>query len=382
MTKTIIGVYNVKLTVKSIMKLEPLKDADIIAGHNGLSNVVTSVSVLEIPKHTVFLREGEISISSFYSIANDVDKQLEVIRMLKESNISGLILCHIGIFLPSISRSVVELCNELDFPLIIPQPNVAYIDIISSILDSLFNIKNNELSHAMKVHDAITNLLLEEKDLDELISTLHTLINRPIYFFDHNNECISSSNGSLSPKYDIYLKQNIQDCLSNFTNYKGIDPMYIDSIEKTNSILLIIIANNKMYYGTLVVFNANDLNDLDLISINQIKNSIAITSLNKIRIRDYNILLKHDYLDDLIAWNFESERTALKRGLNFGYDVSKIRFVMVIDIFNFSKLAKKYSERDLQEIKSHFYNTVKNELSYLTPKSIIRNYSDKVVVFL
>ncbi len=184
-----------KLTVESMMKLEPLKDANIIAGHSGLSNVVTSVSVLEIPKHTAFLKEGEISISSFYSIVKDVDKQLEIIRMLKNAKISGLILCHVGIYLPSVSKSVINLCNRLDFPLIIPQPNVAYIDVITSILDSLFHIKNEELSHAVKVHDAITNLLLEEKDLDELIFTLNNLINRPIYFFDHNNECIASSNG-------------------------------------------------------------------------------------------------------------------------------------------------------------------------------------------
>ncbi|MHB1394164.1 MAG: PucR family transcriptional regulator [Clostridia bacterium] len=367
-----------KLTVETVMKLEPLTYGEVIAGHKGLSNVVTSVSVLEIPKATVFLKAGEIEISAFYSIVGSVDAQLEAIRTLKDCNSSGLILCHVGIILDSVSQSLIDLCNELDFPLILAPPHIAYIDIISPILDSLLDTQNQKLAHAMRIYDKMTNLMLEEKDFDDIIAALSKLINRPVCFYSYNNVCVSSSHNSLSPEYDIYIKQNIQDYLNSFIDDKN--DVYITSIDHTSTILLAPIVSSMMYYGVMAIFSASDLSELDSISIVQTKNALGIVTLNKINLKDYNILLKHDYISDLVVWNFADEETALQRGLGLGYDVSKIKVAMIMDIFNFSEFSLQYSENQLQKIKSDFYNTVNHELSYFAPENVMINFSDKILI--
>ena len=367
-----------KLTVKDVMKLEPLTSGKVIAGYKGLSNIVTSVSVLEVPKATVFLKEGEIEISAFYSIVDSVDAQLDVIRALKKCNSSGLILCHVGLILNSVSQPLIDLCNELDFPLILASPHIAYIDIISHILDSLLQTQNQKLAHAMRIYDKMTSLLLEEKDFDDIIATLSKLINRPVYFYSYNNVCVSSSHNDLTPEYDIYIKQNIQDYLSGFIDNKK--DVYITSADLTNAILLAPVASSMMYYGVMAIFNASDLSELDSISIAQTKNALGIITLNKINLKDYNILLKHDYINDLILWNFSDEETALKRGLAMGYDVSKIKITMIVDIFNFSEFSVQYSENQLQKVNADLYNTVYNEISYFAPESIMINFSDKILI--
>ena len=367
-----------KLTIEAIMKLEPLIGGKVIAGHKSLSNEVTSVSVLEIPKASAFLKEGQLLITAFYSIIDNVDAQLDLIRVLKKCNISGLILSHVGIFLNSVSQLLINLCDELNFPLILVPPNISYIDIISPILDSLLQTQNQKLEHAMRIYDKMTNLLLEEKDFDEIISTLSKLINRPVYFFNYNNVCVSSSHNPLSPKYDIYIKHTIQDYLNTFIDdHKDV---CIVSMDRNSKILLAPVISSLMYYGVLVVFNATDLSDLDSISIIQTKNALGIITLNKINLKDYNILLKHDYINDFIVWNFLDEETALQRGMALGYDVSNIKVAMIVDIFNFSELSNQYSENQLQNIKTGFYNTVNNELSYFSPESIMINFSDKILI--
>ncbi len=367
-----------KLTVEDVMKLEPLSYGEVIAGHKGLSNIVTSVSVLEVPKATVFLKEGEIEISAFYSIIDSVDAQLEVVHALKKCKSSCLILCHVGLILNSVSQSLIDLCNELDFPLILAPPQIAYIDIISPILDSLLDMQNQKLAHAMRIYDKMTNLMLEEKEFDDIIAALSKLINRPVYFFSYNNVCVSSSHGELTPEYTIYIKQNIQDYLNSFIDDKK--DVYIASIDDANAILLAPVVSSMMYYGVMAIFNASDLSELDYISIVQTKNALGIITLNKINLKDYNILLKHDYINDLVDWNFSDEETALQRGLALGYDVSKIKVAMILDIFNFSEFGIQYPEKQLQKIKTDFYNTVQNELSYFAPESIMINFSDKILI--
>lgn len=367
-----------QLTVEAVMKLEPLTYGEVIAGHKGLSNIVTSVSVLEIPKATVFLKEGEIEISAFYSIMDSVGAQLDVIKALKKCKSSCLILCHVGLILNSVSQPLIDLCNELDFPLILAPPNIAYVDIISPILDSLLHTQNQKLAHAMRIYDKMTNLMLEEKEFDDIIATLSKLLNRQVCFFSYNNVCVSSSHGELTPEYNIYIKQNIQDHLNSFIDDKK--DVYITPIEGSESILLAPVVSSMMYYGVMAIFNASDLSELDSISIVQTKNALGIITLNKINLKDYNILLKHDYINDLIVWNFSDEEIALQRGLSLGYDVSKIKVVMIVDIFNFSEFSVQYSENQLQKIKADFYNTVQNELSYFAPESIMINFSDKILI--
>jgi len=369
-----------KLTVENVLKLEQLKFLKVLAGRNGLTKNVDSVSVLEIPKATVFIKEGQLLISAFYSILDNRTEQLNVIRMLNESKASGLILSHVGMILPCISQEMIDLCNELDFPLIVAPTEIAYIDIISPILDSLLEKKNQALLHAMNIYDRMTNLILEEKDTSYIIATLSKLLGKPVYFFNHNNVCASSSHGNLPSKYTIYIKQYIDENFNLFINEKK--DVFIPSLDNATKILLSPIASSMMYYGMLIVFNAGTLNDLDYIAIKQTKNALAIITLNKTNLLEYNNVLKHDYINDLIIWNFTDEKTAIKRGLTLGYDVSKVNTAMIMDIFNLADPFVNQTVQQLQKVTSDLYNLTCKELSYFAPDSIIVSHSDKILILL
>lgn len=77
------------ITVADVMKLPSMYGATILAGHAGISNPVESVTVLEYGQITSTLDElfsqtefqgNALIISSFATIADDVDAQCENIR--------------------------------------------------------------------------------------------------------------------------------------------------------------------------------------------------------------------------------------------------------------------------------------------------------------
>ena len=110
-------------TVEDILKIEPLVTGKLVAGTNGLINEVRGVTVLEvswieIPEGQAFTTAGDLVVSSMYSVMNSVEEQIQTVRMLKEQNASGLILCHIGMVIKELSPRLIDECNRLALPLL------------------------------------------------------------------------------------------------------------------------------------------------------------------------------------------------------------------------------------------------------------------------
>lgn len=369
-----------KFTVADALKLFPLSEGTVIAGHDGLSNGITSVSVLEITEDSVmeFIRPGQLEISAFYSVANDEAAQLNAIRMLKKCQVSGLMLSHVGLVLKGVPRSMIDLCNELKFPLILMPQSVEYIEIISPILDRLLKTRNQQLAYAMDIYDKMTHLILEEREFDCLVSTLSTMINRQVLFFSYENVCVANSGPDLAQRKQDFIVSAITENLTLFLEM--LKELSVPAPDNSGTYLFAPVVSSLKYYGVVVILDAKGLNELDHIAIAQTKNALGIITINKINLKDYNILLRHDFINDLVQWNFSDENIAIQRGLALSYDIRKLRAAMVLDLYRFADLSSRHSEEELLRYKTDFFKTVQAEMSGISADSILMNFSDKILI--
>ena len=83
------------MRVKDILNKDGLEGCQLVAGKYGINREVTSVSVLEVTDERIknWVIEGEIYITAFYSILDNVELQKKVIKSLYEANASALIIC-------------------------------------------------------------------------------------------------------------------------------------------------------------------------------------------------------------------------------------------------------------------------------------------------
>ncbi|MEG2641190.1 MAG: PucR family transcriptional regulator ligand-binding domain-containing protein, partial [Eubacterium sp.] len=139
------------ITINDLLTTCPsLKDARLVAGPGGLDHFVSSVSVLEyvdtdatadqLYAHHDFIG-GELVISGFVAIKDDIQAQCDNIRRLSQCGESGLILYYVGVFLPAIAPPLITLCNTLDFPLIcMPEGRVdlRYAAVITDVMEQIF----------------------------------------------------------------------------------------------------------------------------------------------------------------------------------------------------------------------------------------------------
>lgn len=97
--------------------LERVKHTDItlIAGEDGLSNLVSWVHMIETKEASIFLEGGEIAFSTGVGLNNGLSI-LELVKMIQENHAAGVVL-NIGPFIENIPQEVIDFGNLKNFPI-------------------------------------------------------------------------------------------------------------------------------------------------------------------------------------------------------------------------------------------------------------------------
>ena len=188
------------VTVSDILKLPSLYGAAVVAGVEGLSNPVESVTVLEYGEITPLLDDlfsntqfegNELIISSFASIREDVPAQCENVRRYHAKGASGMVLFYVGLIMPSIDPALVDCCNELGFVLIkMPQENVLmhkYSDVIGDISNALFKDKQSGTEFVSALMSRFSKLEKRQQSIASLLRMLSNHLQASVILASHTN---------------------------------------------------------------------------------------------------------------------------------------------------------------------------------------------------
>ncbi len=137
-----------QITVRDCLKLPIFSSAIIAAGSSGLDRCVETVTTAEIISESdeefkKLVRPNELTISAFASIINNPELQVLTVRRSAAANGAGLVLFYVGIYLKEVSQELLDVANELNYPIIIipPDSDVAYVDMISSVMELVMKEK-------------------------------------------------------------------------------------------------------------------------------------------------------------------------------------------------------------------------------------------------
>ena len=98
-----------------LMKKVSHMDITLLAGEQGLSNMVSWVHMIETKEASSFLEGGEIAFTTGIGLNNGLSI-LDLVENIWESNASGIVL-NIGPFLERIPQEIIDFGNSHDFPI-------------------------------------------------------------------------------------------------------------------------------------------------------------------------------------------------------------------------------------------------------------------------
>jgi hypothetical protein len=165
------------LTVADCMKIGALRQAETVAGRDGLHRVVEGVTMLEFNGFdveglgVVALKGHELVISSLSAFTGRPIKFVTLIERIKAHSFSCLVVFYVGHIMKEIPPEALRLFDREKIPLIVmPNDfNYAYVDVVMPIAEAIVNDKH---SGRMFVSDTLQQLIC----LDDEHQNLHTLL--------------------------------------------------------------------------------------------------------------------------------------------------------------------------------------------------------------
>lgn len=368
------------MQLREVLTFGGLNGAVVAAGTGGLDATIESVSVLEIAEESIssWTLRNQLFITSFYAIRDNVEMQKTVIRTLSKCGCCGLVICHIEYVLHKIDSSVIRLCDELDFPLIIANTDVSFIEIINPIYSQLSGPSRSMEETAIR--SDFLDLLTSECSTSEILKTLAFKIGYAVSFLDiHFNYLYSNKDELQKEREATYLKETI--------SWKSMDiPRlhYCIMEPASNSMptMIYYIKKGGNLFGFICIeFQAGDTVEHVLDVVNSINLPCALL-INKIqKVSRVEADYQQTFFSDLLVWNFRSNETALARAKEFGFSLTDIHHVVVVNLNALHNNSEK--NRELANyIQRWFLPNVEQIVQTYSPGNILHFRSDIFLILV
>lgn len=165
-----------------LLKLPSLQNSYIVAGYNGILNVIKKIDILETPYPMVekFLVPSLFVFTSFWNCRNDKENRINLIKALIRNKCAGIGIMPGPNLNDVIDEEIIELGNEHNLPILYISSDVRWSDIISEF--SLFNTALSKLDNDSCFTDILYTFyeLHTSKNISKFSNQLNKCLDLPI----------------------------------------------------------------------------------------------------------------------------------------------------------------------------------------------------------
>ncbi len=371
------------IKVKDVLTFGGLKNAKLVAGAGGIENEVESISVLEVAESAIgrWVLKNQLYITSFYAIQSNVEMQKVVIKTLVDSKCCGLVLCHINLWVKKIDPEVIDLCNQLNFPLIVADSDVSYVEILNPIIERLMKINMADTQLMLSAQNKLIDIVATNDQLEDIFRSITSIFKSEISFYDLDNNCIFANSYCSSDtivKIEGYLKDS---CYSLFAELNN-NSFATKTIDGKSWIVYPIKAVG-VFYGFVVALDSFDNQEIAQNLIKNIAKMCTLIYTKKSRIKEMEEIYVQDYINDLITWNFRNDDVAIKSGLDLGWDIRNKSYLTIININSIQEYLFCKEVKDIQNyVKKYLYPLIVQEVKSYNPSNLIGYRSDMIFILV
>lgn len=364
------------ITVQDILEIPEL-DLRLLAGKASVSNPVRWVHISEVPDPTKWLKGGELLLTTGYSFAGDEADQVEQIKRLIDHNISGLGF-GTGFSFDKVPAALVRVAEEYGFPLFEVPYHVPFLAISEAVASKIVNEQYSLLQRSLAVHEKLTKIVLEEKGLEAILSTLAALVGCSAVLFDFHGVvlCEAAYRRRLGADTVADLWRMIGDRRADRQNFAL-------SMEGAGSSVQVypVVASHRIGAFLAVVKDSGDFSEYDRIILHNVVTVTALELVKKKAVAETEKRLAGDFFDELIASDLYEEEIA-RRLAFFGLDAQLAHLIVLVDIDEGEGEVGERGEAAALDVKERLHWTVDEFMARRDVLSISASRSDSVVVLV
>jgi PucR family transcriptional regulator, purine catabolism regulatory protein len=367
------------ITVQDILEIPDL-NLRLLAGSKSTSNPVRWVHITEVPDPTKWLKGGELLLTTGYGFVGPEEQQIASLQRLIDHNISGLGF-GTGFSFDKVPPALVKVAEEYGFPLFEVPYHVPFIAITEAVASKIVNEQYSLLQRSLAVHEKLTKIVLEEKGLEAILSTLSALVGCSAVLFDFHGVvlCEAAYRRHLGGELIADLWRQIGDRRANRANFA----LSVDGVGSGVQVYP-VVASHRIGAFLAVVKDSGDFSEYDRIILHNVVTVTALELVKKKAVAETEKRLAGDFFDELIASDLYEEEIA-RRLAFFGLDPQSPHLIVLVDIDGFRGVADGPGERQeavVQDVKERLHWAVDEFMAKHEVLFISASRSDSVVILV
>jgi DNA-binding PucR family transcriptional regulator len=367
------------ITVQDILDIPGL-NLKLLAGAKAVNNPVRWVHIAEVRDPAKWLKGGELLLSTGMGIGHSTEDQVAFLSSVIDANLAGLGF-GTGFSYKKVPQAMVDLAERQDFPVFEVPYSVPFIAITEAVSSKIVNEQYALLQRSLAVHEKLTKIVLEERGLDSIITTLSTLVGCSAVLFDFHGLvlCEASYRRQLTSEMIAGLWRQISERRANRQNFSiGLEG------NPTTVQVYPIVASHRIGAFLAVVKDTGEFSDYDRIILHHVVTVTALELVKKKAVAETEKRLAGDFFDELIASDLYEEEIA-RRLAFFGLDPEGQHMIALVDIDEFKTFTSGNGEREetvIQDVKERLHWAVDEFLARREVLFISASRSDSVVVLV
>ncbi|GAK07170.1 PucR family transcriptional regulator [Geomicrobium sp. JCM 19038] len=194
------------ISVQEILTRPLFNTARVVCGEKGLNRSIRWVHILDVPNFESLIHGNELILSTGAGIQND--NALHYVKGLIDQGATALCF-ELGTHIHSVPTSVVRYADEHQFPIIVFDKVVRFVDLTQDIHAFLIDRHHHQLLELDELSKSFQKLTLHKQGTLKLIKKIKEAIPYPLVYLPLQNEmpyCVP-----VKPKEDIqFLQQHVE----------------------------------------------------------------------------------------------------------------------------------------------------------------------------
>ncbi|NRD79639.1 PucR family transcriptional regulator ligand-binding domain-containing protein [Bacillus sp. BRMEA1] len=176
-----------QLTVSDILQRRHFEQAKIVAGQDGIHRLVKWVHVVEATTIRNLLKGHELILSTGIAWKDHDEQFRSTVLEFIENKAAGLCI-EMGTHLSKIPKEVIEMANEHQFPIIIFQKEVPFVEITQDIHSIIINQQYQKISDLENYSQSLNKRLLTMESYEDILQFIFSALDLQILFRFKNQD--------------------------------------------------------------------------------------------------------------------------------------------------------------------------------------------------
>lgn len=361
------------IRMQDVIALEEFKGCKIVAGEDGLNNIVNNAALMEVPDIFPYLESSNLLITTLYPIYNDEKAVGELIPKLVELNIAGICIKP-GRYIKGINPIMIQQANEFNFPIIELAENANLSKLANAVLEASLNKHIDVLNFRNYVHRSLMDLFLKGEDINALINSLAEIVKFPVLLLDKDLQILDLSKeiSGENISIDFSFENKNSDFIVNVGEKKYNEKSYIKySIKAGNT-----------RFGYIVLLKDEVENQNLIVAVEQASLLIASVFYKNYAVMEKEKSFQNAFIRDLLKEKISSPSIdIIKRAETFGWKMEFPEVIMVIKLLTDDDKKKKDKYEEILD-SNIIEKTLEKHLSINRNKFKTVYIDDSLVVFI